>query len=56
LAEPINILHPSVAEMLKAMETVFRKFNIDFFLVGAAARDIQLAAVKELRPCEKPKT
>jgi predicted nucleotidyltransferase len=55
LAEPINILHPSVAEMLKAMETVFRKFNIDFFLVGAAARDIQLAAGKETAALRKTK-
>lgn len=47
MAEPIDILHPSIAEMLKAMETVFRKFDLDFFLVGAVARDIRLSAGKE---------
>lgn len=30
--------------MLKALETVFRDFNVDFFLVGAVARDIRLSA------------
>jgi predicted nucleotidyltransferase len=44
LAEPVDILHPAIAEMLKAMETVFPEFNVDFFLVGAVARDIQLSA------------
>jgi predicted nucleotidyltransferase len=55
LAEPINILHPSVAEMLKAMEKVFREFDIDFFLVGAAARDIQLSAGKGIAALRKTK-
>ncbi len=47
MAEPIDILHPSIAEMLKAMETVLREFDVDFFLVGAVARDIRLAAGEE---------
>lgn len=47
MAEPIDILHPSIAEMLKAMETVLHGFDVDFFLVGAVARDIRLSAGAE---------
>ena len=47
MAEPIDILHPSIAELLKAMETVLRDFDVDFFLVGAVARDIRLSASAE---------
>ena len=46
MTEPVDILHPSVAEMLKAMEIVFREFYVDYFLVGALARDIRLSAYK----------
>ncbi len=44
MPEPIDILNPVIAEMLKAMENVFREFEVDFFLVGALARDIRLSA------------
>ncbi len=47
MREPIDILNPLVAEMLKAMENVFREFGVDFFLVGAVARDIRLAVGDE---------
>jgi predicted nucleotidyltransferase len=53
LPEPIDILHPSVAEMLKTMESVLQKFNVDFFLVGAVARDIRLAAGEEFKALRK---
>ena len=44
MKQPIDILNPLVAEMLKAMETVFRAFEVDYYLVGAIARDIRLSA------------
>lgn len=44
MPEPIDILNPAVAEMLKIMENIFREFEVDFFLVGALARDIRLSA------------
>lgn len=46
------ILHPSTIEMLKAVESVLSKHNIDFYLVGATARDMHFsktANVKALR-------
>ena len=44
MAEPVDILNPLVAEMLKTMGTVFQKFGVDYYLVGALARDIRLSA------------
>lgn len=52
---PIDLLHASVAEMLKTMGTVFREFSIDYFLVGAVARDIRLATGKEFKALRKTK-
>jgi len=40
---PDNILNPVVIGMLKEMETVFAAHGVDFYLVGAIARDIQLS-------------
>ncbi|WP_426672097.1 hypothetical protein ACPPVU_12785 [Mucilaginibacter sp. McL0603] len=37
-----NLIQPAIAEMLKAFEATLKKFNIDFYVVGAVARDIQL--------------
>lgn len=42
------MLLPLVAEMLTEMSTVCAKFGIDFYLVGAIARDIHLFANEEL--------
>jgi predicted nucleotidyltransferase len=42
--EKIDILNPFIAEMLKTMENIFWEFEVDFFLVGALARDIQLSS------------
>lgn len=53
MTDPIDILHPSIAEMLKTMEIVFREFSIDFFLVGAVARDIRLSAGEEFKALRK---
>lgn len=42
------ILEPAIAEMLADLEAVFSKFDIDFYLVGAIARDIHLSANEQL--------
>lgn len=42
------ILAPPVAQMLTDLEVVFSKFGIDFYLVGAVARDIHLSTNKQL--------
>lgn len=55
MTEPVNIVHPSIAEMLKAMEIVFREHSVDYFLVGALARDIRLAAGEEFTARRKTK-
>ena len=47
MINPVDILHPLVAGMLKAMEKIFRNFGVDYFLVGALARDIRLSAHKD---------
>ncbi len=38
------LLNPYLIEMLKDMESVFKNFGIDYYLVGAIARDINLSA------------
>ena len=55
MTEPVDILHPSVAGMLKAMENVFREFGLDYFLVGALARDIRLSSHKDFTARRKTK-
>lgn len=42
------IVLPLVSEMLREMAIVFSRFDIDFYLVGAIARDIHLSANHEL--------
>jgi len=42
------ILAPAIAEMLMDLQVVFSKFGIDFYLVGAIARDIHLSANEQL--------
>lgn len=39
----INIISEPVLQMLAAFERVLKKLNIDFYLVGALARDIGLS-------------
>jgi predicted nucleotidyltransferase len=48
LAKSIDILQPLVAEMLATVKNIFRGFGVDYFLVGAVARDIQLSANPDL--------
>lgn len=39
-----KILSPVIVKMLKEMEHVFQQHGVDFYLVGAMARDIQLSS------------
>jgi len=55
LTDPVDILHPPVAEMLKAMENTFREFGLDYFLVGALARDLRLSSHKDFEAKRKTK-
>ena len=41
---------PDFLEMLAALERGFKKFHIDFYLVGAVARDIWMTAINEIPP------
>ena len=41
-------IEPVIGEMLSVAQKVFESFNIDFYLVGAVARDIQFSASPEL--------
>lgn len=38
------------SRMLDALERGFKHFNIDFYLIGAVARDIWLQAIHEFEP------
>ena len=53
MTEPIDILHPSVAAMLKTMQMVLGEFDVDYFLVGAVARDIGLSASEAFKALRK---
>ncbi|MCW3092203.1 MAG: hypothetical protein JWP81_3272 [Ferruginibacter sp.] len=55
MTQPFNLLNPSIAEMLKTLEIVFRGFGIDYFLVEAVARDIRLAGGAEFKALRKTK-
>lgn len=41
---------PSVSEMLSALERGLNKFEIDFYLVGAVARDVWMTAIHDIPP------
>ena len=47
------MLEPDIAKMLSIAQKVFESFNIDFYLVGAVARDIQFSANPELASLRK---
>ena len=47
MADATNILHPDIADMLKKMENIFSRFGVDFYLVGAVARDIHLSGKEQ---------
>lgn len=52
MAEKIKI-DPEIAEILEAVQKVFATFDIDFYVVGAVARDLQFAANSGLASIRK---
>lgn len=41
---------PAISEMLTALEIGLTKFEIDFYLVGAVARDVWMTAINDIPP------
>src|SRR6476620_10775272 len=41
---------PGITEMLSALERGFEKFRIDFYLVGAVARDVWMSGINKIAP------
>ena len=41
---------PEIAEMLLAIERGFLKFDIDYYLVGAVARDVWMSGIHDIEP------
>ena len=41
---------PQLSEMLSALERGLNKFGIDFYLVGAVARDLWMSAINDIPP------
>jgi predicted nucleotidyltransferase len=41
---------PEITEMLSALERGFEKFGIDFYLVGAVARDVWMGGINKIAP------
>ena len=41
---------PEITEMLSALERGFQKFDIDFYLVDAIARDVWMSAINNIDP------
>jgi predicted nucleotidyltransferase len=41
---------PELSEMLTALERGLKKFDIDFYLVGAVARDLWMSAIHDIPP------
>jgi predicted nucleotidyltransferase len=39
---------PQLSEMLSALERGLNKFDIDFYLVGAVARDLWMSAINDI--------
>lgn len=50
-----SIINSAVLEALVALQPVLQKFNIDFYLVGAVARDIHLSTNPTWTPKRKTK-
>jgi len=51
----MNKLDPAIAAMLSDMDVVFKEHDVDFYLVGAVARDIWLSADEEMAALRKTK-
>ncbi|SIR23410.1 nucleotidyl transferase AbiEii/AbiGii toxin family protein [Pontibacter lucknowensis] len=42
--------NPETGKMLEALERGFSRFNVDFYLVGAVARDVWMRAINDIAP------
>ena len=42
--------NPEIIEMLSALERGFKKFDVDFYLVGAVARDVWMSGIHNIDP------
>lgn len=45
-----QLRQPEIAEMLSSLERGFSKFEIDFYLVGAVARDVWMSGINNIKP------
>ena len=43
-------LRPELADMLQALERGFKKFGIDFYLVGAVSRNVWMSGINNISP------
>lgn len=43
-------LEPELADMLQALERGFKKFNIDYYLVGAVSRNVWMSGINNISP------
>ncbi|WP_341838615.1 nucleotidyl transferase AbiEii/AbiGii toxin family protein [Chitinophaga pollutisoli] len=43
-------LRPELADMLQALERGFKKFEIDFYLVGAVSRNVWMSGINNISP------
>ena len=41
---------PEITNMISALERGFEKFGIDFYLVGAVARDVWMSGINKIAP------
>ncbi|WP_436490377.1 hypothetical protein [Chitinophaga sp. ARDCPP14] len=42
--------HPSLGDLLGALENVLSKFGIDYYLVGAVSRDVWMSGINKITP------
>jgi hypothetical protein len=47
---------PEIAEMLSALQRGLEKFGIDFYLVGAVARDVWMSGIHKIAPSAQQAT
>jgi predicted nucleotidyltransferase len=45
-----QLRQPAISEMLSSLERGFSQFGIDFYLVGAVARDVWMSGINKIKP------
>src|SRR5262245_20844247 len=53
---PERSVPPATLEVLQAVDRVTRELGVDYFVLGATARDIVLYGVFGIAPTEEPRT